>query len=120
MSTCSGSMMVVLAQYGRSTLNFCEMESGSRTSPIRTAAVVDKELEPMMLPPGTLIRWIADGDVGFVLRSYVGEGAVEIEILWLLHGISDGNTTIEEFPHFQDLVDSMDVLSEPTYNRDAS
>lgn len=86
--------------------------------------VVDKEFEHMMLPAGTLIRWIADGDVGFVLRSTVAERSfstiVEIEILWLLHGISDGNTTIEEFQYFQDLVDSVDVLSEPTYSRDAS
>ena len=91
---------------------------------------MDKEFEHMMLPAGTLIRWIADGDVGFVLRSTVAERAhsierrswriVEIEILWLLHGISDGNTTIEEFQYFQDLVDSVDVLSEPTYSRDAS
>ena len=83
--------------------------------------VVDKEFEHMMLPAGTLIRWIADGDVGFVLRSTVRHARfVEIEILWLLHGISDGNTTIEEFQYFQDLVDSVDVLSEPTYSRDAS
>jgi len=81
---------------------------------------MDKEFEHMMLPAGTLIRWIADGDVGFVLRSTVAERFVEIEILWLLHGISDGNTTIEEFQYFQDLVDSVDVLSEPTYSRDAS
>ena len=82
----------------------------------------ERDLEQMLLSPGTLVRWIDDGDLGFVLLSkmrYV-PGFLEFKILWLTGDLYAGDTTREGFEDMKEVQKSLIVLSEPIYNRDAS
>ena len=82
----------------------------------------ERDLEQMLLSPGTLVRWIDDGDLGFVLLSKMryDPGFLEFKILWLTGDLYAGDTTREGFEDMKEGQKSLIVLSEPIYNRDAS
>ena len=82
----------------------------------------DRDLEQMEISPGALVRWIDDGDLGFVLKSdfYYDPGYLEVKILWLTGDRYAGDTTEECFKDMEEIQTSLIVLSEPIYNRDAS
>ena len=77
----------------------------------------DKMKRINWLRPGTLVKWMADGECGFVLKSWESpyDGMLNVRIQWLKCG-----EALESFDDSVDLYRFLRVLGRPTYNRDAS
>lgn len=79
----------------------------------------DKPLDENTFPPGTLVKWRTDGEIGFIvecwntLNDYYD--TVSIRFCW-----ASSAETVEMFDDIDDVNRCFIVLSEPTYNRDAS
>jgi hypothetical protein len=78
-----------------------------------------KPFDENTFAPGTLVRWRTDGETGFIVECWKTlsdiHDTVSIRFYWV-----SSFETVEIFDDMRDVNRCFIVLSEPTYNRDAS